>query len=695
MANEFDERETGLRAPPGLSAAGKVWWWFHFLILVKIARLRFLAILLVIGLVIVKWDTLIKYYERWTYAGAHDHAAAGDVEWFCPMHPAIVRDTPKDKCPICFMPLSKRKKDDSAPEPLPPGIVSRVQLSPYRVVLAGVQTWTVAPVALRKEISTVGFVEFDEREMKHVAARVKGRIDKLYVSETGRMVYAGDDLAGLFSPELQVTVQTLLDAHRAKNTELLKISRDRLLLWGISEDQLAEILKTGKTNAPLRIRSPITGHVLRKFVKEGQYVDEGSPLYDVVDLSTVWIQAQVYEDDMIYLPTHKQIEEGRETVQAIAATRAYPNEKFEGRLAFIYPHVDLETRSVVVRFELDNADHKLRPGTSVSVKIHIPPAQLPVIRDAWARTRQRDALARAAAHAITGNSFGLAVADALPAADELVRMARGEALAVPEAAVIDTGAQRLVYREILPGEYEGVLVQLGPKLLGPNDVIYYPILGGLSAGDRVVTAGSFLIDAETRLNPAAGSIYIGGSSGGKTTPSAVRPSTPDENDSKIRAALAKLNEKDRRLALEQQFCPVLSHIRLGAMGVPLKLDVAGQPVFICCASCKDKAVDHPQETLAQVAKLKQGQAETANEETRIAAALAKLDAKDRKLAVAQRYCATQGERSRLGSMGTPVKLTIQGETVFLCCESCRDEARANPERSVERVKQWRAKHNQK
>src|SRR5687767_9961845 len=176
MSNDRFEREGGLRAPPELSFWGKAWWWFHFLILVKIARLRFLVVLLVIGLVIVKWGTLVKYYERWT-RGAHEaHATDTGVEYFCPMHPAIVRDNSKEKCPICFNPLSKRKVDDRGDEALPPGIVSRVQLSPYRVVLAGVQTWTVAPVAVHKEIRTVGFVEFNEREMKHVAARVKGRI---------------------------------------------------------------------------------------------------------------------------------------------------------------------------------------------------------------------------------------------------------------------------------------------------------------------------------------------------------------------------------------------------------------------------------------------------------------------------------------------------------------------------------------
>src|ERR671926_387947 len=97
--------EGGLRPPPGLSFWRRVWWWFDFLILVKIARLRFVVILIVIGLIITKWDLLIAYHEKWTRpVSAGTTTASGDYEWFCPMHPTIVRNNPNDKCPICFMP---------------------------------------------------------------------------------------------------------------------------------------------------------------------------------------------------------------------------------------------------------------------------------------------------------------------------------------------------------------------------------------------------------------------------------------------------------------------------------------------------------------------------------------------------------------------------------------------------------------
>jgi RND family efflux transporter MFP subunit len=544
--------EGGLRPPPEFGRLRKLWWWFDFIILVKLARLRFIGILVVIGLAIVYWDTLHAYYDKWTRPAGGEQAASSDHEWFCPMHPSVVRDNPKEKCPICFMPLSKRKKGEASDEALPPGIVNRVQLSPYRVVLAGIQTWTVDYVPLTKKITTVGYVEFNERLQKQVAARVKGRIDSLAVSETGRMVHAGDVLASIYSPDLVVTVQNLLDAKRNNNADILSINGDRLRLWGISDDQIDEILRTNKANTHLKIRSPIDGHVIQKYVKEGQYVDEGMPLYDVADLSTVWIQAQIYEEDLAFLPPqeyfHNPTKDKKFDLEATATTRAFPNERFRGTLTFVQPHVDPDTRTVTVRFELDNPGHKLRPGTTATVELEVPPKQLASLQSA-------------------GPSDMLQ---------------RGLVLAVPESAVIDTGSQQIVYREAAPGEYEGVKVELGPRMVGPEGVTFYPVLRGLEPRNKIVTSGSFLVDAETRLNPAAGSIYFGGSGLNKPgQSSSVRPSTPDDEEANVKASIAKLPKEDQQMAAAQQYCPVNQGTRLGSMGPPVKVMIKGKPVFLC------------------------------------------------------------------------------------------------------------------
>jgi hypothetical protein len=201
----------------------------------------------------------------------------------------------------------------------------------------------------------------------------------------------------------------------------------------------------------------------------------------------------------------------------------------------------------------------------------------------------------------------------LAAADSKHRemLAKGRVLAVPESAVIDTGRQKIVYREATPGVYEGVLVQLGPRMTAPDGAPFFPVLRGLEQGDVVVASGSFLVDAETRLNPAAGSIYFGGSSGSKgagPSVTTVRPTTPEDADAKIAAALAKLLPEDRRLAEAQRFCPVLEDSRLGAMGSPVKLMIEGQPVFLCCKGCVRKALANPQATLAKVQELKKANA---------------------------------------------------------------------------------------
>ena len=669
--------EGGLRAPPGLSGWRKWWWWFDFIVLVNLARFRFIGILALIGVIITQWDLLVSYYNKLTRPSVAVDSVSGDVEWFCPMHPSVVRDNSKDKCPICFMPLSKRKKGDGTVEPLPAGVVNRVQLSPYRVVLAGVETWTVSYVPLSKEITAVGYVEFNESGQRSISARFNGRVDKLFVSQTGRMVKEGDVLASIYSPELVVAMKSLLDAKKSGNNVLLTGTRTRLQLLGISDDQINEILTTGISNTHLEIRSPISGHVIRKYIREGQYIQEGMSLFDVADLNTVWIQAQIYEDDLLFLPAelaHSIDANVTETLPVTATTKAMPNEEFHGMLTFVYPHVDQQTRTVTVRFELDNPQHKLRPGSTASVTLSIPPER-------WAL------------------SAGLTETEGEP----LERLKQGELLAVPQSAVIDTGSQQIVYREAEPSVFEGVLVKLGPKMVGPDGLPFFPVLDGLEPGSKVVTSGSFLVDAETRLNPAAGSIYFGGSGGtggGKSGVTTVRPTTPDDPNAKLTSGLAKLPREDRQAVDTQRFCPVLTQNRLGSMGTPVKLTIGGESVFLCCAGCREKALADSHATLEKVSQLRsqRDSAASANvtptesnnskAEREIKDALAELTPTDQSLAESQRFCAVEVE-NRLGSMGTPLKLMIDGQAVFLCCEGCETRALANKAVTLQKAKQLR------
>jgi multidrug efflux pump subunit AcrA (membrane-fusion protein) len=635
-----------------------LWARFRLIVLVPLARLRFVVILGVIGLVLARWDWLVAYYEK-VHRPTDGTEAAGDVEYYCPMHPSIVRDNNKEKCPICFMPLSKRKKGAPTEDVLPAGTVARVQLTPYRVTLAGVRTAPVGFQPLHRDVTTVGTVEFDERALRKVSARFKARIDRLFVNQTGQQVTKGDPLASVYSPDVVVTVQDLLDARKQNNPDREANARNRLTLWGVEPDQIDEILKAGKPVTHLTVRSPITGYVIKKYPLEGQYVDEGGPLFDVGDLSTVWVQAQLYEEDLAFLP--KGAHNAKTGLPDIpmpvnASTRGLPGETFAGKLSFIFPHVDPESRTLTVRFDLANPEHELRPGMTATVRLRVDGDELPRL-----------------------------------AGGKRVRVEGGKVLAVPEGAVIDTGRQRVVYRESLPNTFDGVEVELGPKLTGPDGVPYYPVLGGLRPGDLVAVGGAFLIDAETRLNPAAGSIYIGGSGAGEKGATPVRPSTPEDTDAKVTAALDKLPPADRALAAAQKFCPILPENRLGSMGVPVKLVLDGHPVFVCCPGCVAEAQADPAGTRKKADDLRARRPvappKPSKEEEKIRVSLSKLSAADRALAEAQKICPVTDQP--LGVMGTPVKVMVKGRPVFVCCKGCDEEALEKADAVLRKVNEFK------
>jgi hypothetical protein len=270
-------------------------------------------------------------------------------------------------------------------------------------------------------------------------------------------------------------------------------------------------------------------------------------------------------------------------------------------------------------------------------------------------------------------------------------------LAVPEPAVIDTGALKVVFRESLPNTFEGVSVRLGSKMRDPDGATYYPVLSGLNEDDQVVTAGAFLLDAETRLNPALGSVYIGGSSGGKAGGVTVRPTTPDDEVEKVAAAMAKLSPEDRKLAQAQRFCPI-RHEPLGSMGIPVKLMLNGKPVFVCCKGCNADALADPAKTLWQADEYRRKASPaaappappqlklSAEELEDIRAGLAKLPDDDRKLAEAQRLCPVQGKP--LGSMSKPPRVDLgNGKVVFVCCAGCTEKAKKDPDATLRKAEE--------
>ncbi|MCC7146113.1 MAG: efflux RND transporter periplasmic adaptor subunit [Phycisphaeraceae bacterium] len=345
-------------------------------------RLRFILLMVVVGLIAGKWEDIANRWDRLTRPAATAAHLDADVEFFCPMHPSVIRAQPGN-CPICGMPLSQREKHDGATT-LPADVLAQVQLTPQKLRMGRIGVSVVEKRLLSREIHTVGVVDYDETRRAFIAARVKGRIEKLLVNFTGQKVEEGETLALIYSPDLLVAQQELLVADKALQSAqaspsqsalsaseaVREAARRKLLLWGITEAQITEILKQNKTDTALAIHAPIRGIVTEKKVLQGQYVEEGMDLYTIADLSKVWLQAQIFESDIAGIQAGTAVE---------VTTTAYPNEIFAGRIAFVAYTVDPATRTVAARVEVDNPQYKLKPGMYVAAVMRLPVGQVHLI----------------------------------------------------------------------------------------------------------------------------------------------------------------------------------------------------------------------------------------------------------------------------------------------------------------------------
>lgn len=393
-------RRTGLR--------GSIWFAFKAIEI----RLRFIAILVGIGLVIGYWDTIKNYWDKWTRPSGGEVAVSANEEFYCPMHPSVVRDKPDPggaipKCPICGMPLSKREKGEVSQ--LPEGIISRVQLSPYRVQLAGIKTVEAELRPSTLDVRTVGYVAVDERNLSRIVVRAGGYVEKLYVNESFVEVAAGDPLAEIYSPDLYSAVQELLIARRGTTSQLAEIAREKLKLLGVAAREIDEIVRMGKADSRLIIRSPHGGHVFEKRIVEGDSVQAGQMLFEVADLSTVWIEGEVYEKDASMLQRGQTVE---------ATVDAIPGRVFEGRVGLVHPHVQTATRTVRVRFEVNNPNHTLRLGMFATVSLSTPMQAVEPFRTQLAAEKMELALTSSVADQAEADANTSANGEELQPADE-------------------------------------------------------------------------------------------------------------------------------------------------------------------------------------------------------------------------------------------------------------------------------------
>ncbi|MBI2379523.1 MAG: efflux RND transporter periplasmic adaptor subunit [Gammaproteobacteria bacterium] len=340
-----------------------------------------------------------------------------------------------------------------------------VKVAPERMQVLGVTTAEVAARVLVRRVRAVGTVSVDERGLFTVAPRFEGWIEKLHVNETGKAVAAGQPLFEVYSPELVSAQEEYLLARAAdglvgpeRRGRLAEAAGRRLANWGLAEADLAGLRREGQVRRTLPYRTPAGGVVLEKMAVEGMRFMPGEPLFRLADLATVWLIADIYEQDLAFVHPGQA---------ATIRIDAFPGEDFAGRVSFVYPELKAETRTARVRFELDNPGGRLQPGQFARVEL-------------------------AAGHG-------------------------GEpAVAVPEAAVLDSGQRQIVLVAFGEGLFEPREVRLG--LLADG---YYAVRTGLAEGERVVTRANFLIDAESNLKAALGSFGHaghGGSPAGKQEP---------------------------------------------------------------------------------------------------------------------------------------------------------------------------------
>lgn len=441
---------------------------------------------------------------------AETAAEADGRTWTCSMHPQVRLPQP-GRCPICGMNLIPIERLSSEQ--------SRLDAA------AGVETEAVKYRELHREIRTVGKLDYNERRVAEITARIDGRVDRVFADFTGIRVAEGDHLVEIYSPALYTAQSELLQALGDSESETrdsritrssLESARTKLRLLGILPEQLAEIERTREVSTHLTIFSKLGGTVIEKFIREGQYVEKGDLLYRIADLDPIWLYLDIYETDEGWVQ-HGQ------TVRVDVA--AYPRKEFEGKVVFVDPFLNDATRTVKVRVNLPNADHLLKPAMYASATIRVRlrsdgspeptglagkficPMHPEVVRDEQGACP----ICEMDLERVPGDA---ALEQGL---DDVAKSAPpGMVLAIPTTAVLDTGTRKIAYRQMESGDYELVDLKLGERAkeseTDETAKEYYPVLDGLREGDRVVVRGGFLIDSQRQISGMPSVLYAEGRS---------------------------------------------------------------------------------------------------------------------------------------------------------------------------------------
>lgn len=431
-------------------------------------------------------------------AVASPGASAATV-WTCSMHPQIRQPNPGD-CPLCGMDLIPAS-DDGGEEA--EGL-REVSLSREARELLDLKVEPVERRYVTATVRMVGKVDYDETRLGYITAWVPGRLDRLFVDYTGVEVQEGDHMVSIYSPELYSAQAELIRARQAAQERrsssgvlgaerLLKSAREKLRLWGLTEEQIQEIEAQQEPSDHLTIYAPMSGIVIQKNLQEGAYVDTGTRIYTISDLSRLWVKLDAYESDLPWLRYGQEVE---------FTSEAYPGEVFTGTIAFIDPVLNAATRTVKVRVNVPNPSGKLKPDMFVRAVVRAQVATAGRVMDAalvgkWICRMHPGVVKDTAGDCdVCGmplvRTETLGYVSAAAAADE-----SAEPLVVPASAVLKTGTRAVVYVEQPDADrptYEGREIVLGPRA-GDS----YIVRAGLEEGERVVTQGNFKLDSALQI----------------------------------------------------------------------------------------------------------------------------------------------------------------------------------------------------
>jgi len=445
-------------------------------------------------------------------------AATGEI-FTCPMHPQIRQPGP-GRCPICGMELVPAASGTADLDEF------SVKIEPAQRRLANIQTAKAESGTLQATLRTVGAIAIDESRQATIAAYIDGRLERLFADYTGVPIAKGDHLAVIYSPQLYAAQVEYIEARRALSASaglqavrqaqeaLAANTRQRLREFGMTDEQIAELEKTDDAQSRLTIYAPQGGTVVEKLAVEGNYVKSGDPIYRIAELSTVWLMLKLFPEDATRIRFGQRVE---------AVVQSLPGETLLGRVAFVDPTVDPKTRTVGVRVELVNKDGRLRPGDYAEARISLPIGPQGEVFDAdlagkWISPMHPQIIRDEPGQCpicgmdlVPTSNYGFAETP----------VPQPESLHVPRSAVLLAGGNSVVYVETEPGVFEIRPVKIGPIL--QDEIV---ILDGLKAGEKVATAGNFLIDSQMQL-------------AGK--PSLIDPTR----------AIAKSEEREGPLAFEQ------------------------------------------------------------------------------------------------------------------------------------------------